>query len=165
MGNFIQFEYKDVKDFSKEFGKRIGKRNVDDMFKDIANNALENTLTAVERPKELGGTPVQDGDLKRAWRKDVKSARKTKGEFVASAENKVKNKLAARFGMEQEYASWVEEGNKKPAPYYEDENGKVHWISRPEGVHMLVNAEDDTLNKLPKIVDDEIKKFFGGLFD
>ena len=164
MGKLLKFEYQDVKDFKKEFRKRTGKRNVDNMFKEIANKALENTLKEAEENTPKRG----DGTLKAHWRKNVKSARKIKGEFVASATNKAYNKLAAEIMGKPErngyYASWVEVGNVNPAPYYEDENG-VHWISRPEGVHMLAKAENNTEGKLQSIVDDEIKKFFGGLFD
>ena len=162
MGNIFDVEYKDVKDFAKEFRKRGGKRKVDNMFRTIANKSLENTIEhIVKNPK----TPVQDGNYIRGWKEDVKLAKKSKGEFVASATNKAKNNVAKRFNMDQFYAEYIENGNENPAPYYEDESGKVHWHTRPERLKLLATAEIDTEQKLQSIVDDEVKKLLGGLFD
>ena len=162
MGKILKLEYKDVKDFKKEFRKRTGARNVDNMFKTIANKALENTI---EHIMKNPNTPIQDGNYIRGWKEDVKLARKSKGEFVASATNKAKNRVAKRFGMDEFYAEYIEYGNINPAPYYEDENGKVHWHTRPKGLELLANAEIDTERKIQGIVNDEINKLFGGLFD
>ena len=148
MAKILKFEYKEVKEFRKEFRKRTGQRNVDKSLKNICNDALENTLTVAEK-----NTPVQTGELKSSWRKDVKAARKSKGEFVASAINKAYNEDAKAARMDPYYAEYVEEGHKK-----------VPWRKKTHGVHMLANAELDTERKLQKIVDNEVKKFFGGLF-
>lgn len=148
MGKVIQIEYKDVKNFSKELRKRSGKRNVDNMFRKIGNVALENTIDEAEKR-----TPVWTGELKSSWRKNVKSARKQKGEFVATATNKAYNEEAKEVGMNPYYASFVEEGHKK-----------VPWRKRTHGVHMLAEAEEDTRRNMEKIVDKEIKELFGGLF-
>lgn len=149
MGKVLRFEYKELKDFKKEFSKRVGKRNVDGMFKTIANKALENTLSEAEKL-----TPVLTGELKTSWRKNVKSARKSKGDIVATAVNKAYNEEAKAAHMDPYYAEYVEEGHKK-----------VPWRKRTHGVHMLAKAEIDTERKLQGIVNDEIKKLFGGLFD
>ena len=149
MGKVLRFEYQEVKDFSKEFRKRTGTRNVDGVFKGIVNKALENTLSEAE-----GLTPVKTGELKSSWRKNVKSARKSKGEFVASAINKAYNEEAKAVRMDPYYAEYVEEGHKK-----------VPWRKRTHGVHMLANAEEDTRRKLPVMIENEIKALLGGLFD
>ena len=160
MGKVVKFEYGEVKEFRKNLRTQASARNVDTMFRKICDVAMENTISAVEtHPKH----PEQDGDLKRGWRNDIKKARKSKNVYSKTATNKASNKLAKEFGLTEFYALYVEEGNKNPAPYYEDERG-VHWITRPEGVHMLRDAENDTLNKLQGIVDEEVKKLFGGLF-
>lgn len=161
MGKIFDVEYKDVKDFHRDLGRIITSKQVDDIFINSCEKAMDNTLDVAEKLTPKKGT----GNLKRHWRKNVDKPVKTNKGFSQTATNEAHNYLAGTFGMEEEYASWVEVGNKKPAPYYEDESGKVHWISRPEGVHMLAQAEVDTDNKLEKIVDEEIKKLLGGLFD
>ena len=149
MGKILKIEYKELKDFKKEFSKRTSVRNVTNAFKTIANTALENTLSEAENL-----TPVKTGELKSSWRKNVKFARKTKGDVVATAVNKAYNEDAKAARMDPYYAEYVEEGHKK-----------VPWRKRTHGVHMLAKAEVDTERKIQGIVDDEIKKLFGGLFD
>ena len=160
MGKIFDVEYKDVSDFHKKLDKIIASKQVDDMFINSCEKAMDNTLDVAEELTPKKGT----GNLKGHWRKNVEKPEKTNKGFSQTATNAARNHLAGMFGMEEEYASWVEVGNERPAPYYEDENG-VHWITRPEGVPMLAEAENDTENKLPKIVDDEIRKLLGGLFD
>ena len=149
MGKVLKIEYKELKDFKKEFRKRTSVRNVTNTFKTIANKALENTLSNAE---DL--TPVKTGELKSSWRKNVRSARKSKGDIVATAVNKAYNEEAKAAHMDPYYAEYVEEGHKK-----------VPWRKRTHGVHMLAKAEVDTERKIQGIVNDEIKKLFGGLFD
>lgn len=149
MGKLIQFEYKDVKDFSKEFKKRVGVRNVNSAFKNVCNNALENTLDEAEKR-----TPVQTGELKSSWRKNIKVARRRGESFSATAVNKAFNEEAKVAGMDPYYAEYVEEGHKK-----------VPWRKRTHGVHMLAEAEEDTRRKLPEIIENEMKKLLGGLFE
>ena len=149
MGKVLKIEYKELKDFKKEFRKRTSVRNVTNTFKTIANKALENTLSNAE---DL--TPVKTGELKSSWRKNVRSARKSKGDIVATAVNKAYNEEAKAAHKDPYYAEYVEEGHKQ-----------VPWRKRTHGVHMLAKAEVDTERKIQGIVNDEIKKLFGGLFD
>ena len=149
MGKFIQFEYDDVKKFAKDLNKRAGVRNVDSTFRKICDVAMENTLDEAEKR-----TPVWTGELKSSWRKNVKSAKKQSGSFIATATNKAYNEEAKAVGMDPYYAEFVEEGHKK-----------VPWRKRTHGVHMLAEAEEDTRRKMEKIITDEMKKLLGGLFD
>ena len=149
MVKVFRFEYKQVDDFSKKFNKRAELRNVDGVFENVCNIALENTLTEAEKT-----TPVYTGELKTSWRKNVKLARKQSSEFVASATNKAFNEEAQAVGMDPYYAEFVEEGHKK-----------VPWRKRTHGVHMLANAEEDTRRKLDKMVEREIETLLGGLFN
>lgn len=149
MGKFVQFEYKEVKDFSKTLNNRVDGKKVEATFKNICDVALENTLSEAEKK-----TPVWSGELKTSWRKNVESAKKQGDLFTATATNKAFNEEAAAIGMEGHYASFVEEGHKK-----------VPWRKRTHGVHMLAEAEEDTRRKLQGIVENEMKKLLGGLFE
>lgn len=149
MVKLIQFEYKDVKDFSKTLNKRVGSQNVDQAFKNICDVVLENTLSEAEKR-----TPVWTGELKKSWRKNVKRTKKDGKTFSKIAINKAYNEEADAMGMDPYYAEFVEEGHKK-----------VPWRKRTHGVHMLAEAEEDTRRKMEKMVENEMKKLLGGLFE
>lgn len=146
MGKIFDVEYDDVKKFNKEFGKRIN--NIDDMFERIVERAMENTLREAEEE-----TPVKTGELKSSWRKEVEKVKRDANKFSQKATNSAFNEEAVAVNMEGYYASFVEEGHK-PVP----------WRKNTHGIHMLAEAEVDTERKLPKIVDEEIRKLLGGLF-
>lgn len=154
MAKILKFEYKEVKEFRKEFRKRTGQRNVDKSLKNICNDALENT-TSIAKELVTKRTKRYSGELEDGWgdKAVIQKARKTKGEFVASATNKAFNPRAKVAGKDPYYASFVEEGH---AP--------VPWRASTHAIHALSDAELDTERKLQKIVDNEVKKFFGGLF-
>lgn len=149
MAKFIEFECKELKDFSKDLNKRVGVRNVNNMFKNTCDVALENTISEAEKR-----TPVLTGELKSSWRKNVKVARRRGESFSATAVNKAYNEEAKAAHMDPYYAEYVEEGHKK-----------VPWRKRTHGVHMLAEAEEDTRRKLQGIVENEMKKLLGGLFE
>lgn len=149
MAKFIEFECKELKDFSKDLNKRVGVRNVNNMFKNTCDVALENTISEAEKR-----TPVYTGELKSSWRKNVKVARRRGESFSATAVNKAYNEEAKAAGMDPYYAEYVEEGHKK-----------VPWRKRTHGVHMLAEAEEDTRRKLQGIIENEMKKLLGGLFE
>ena len=160
MSKFIEFECNDVIKFHKDLNKRVN--HVDEMFVQIAEKAMENTIKHIEtNPK----TPVQDGDYVRGWRNDIEPVKRNGRKYSKTTTNNASNEVAKRFNMDEFYAEYIEEGNRNPAPYYEDSEGKVHWHVRPEGLKLLATAELDTDRKLSRIVDDEIKKLLGGLFD
>lgn len=146
MGEVVKFEYNDVTKFHKELGKRIN--DVDDTFERIVKRAMENTLREAEKE-----TPVKTGELKSSWRRDVEKPKRDGKHFSQTATNNAFNEEAAAVNMEGYYASFVEEGHK-PVP----------WRKNTHGIHMLAEAEIDTECKLPKIVDEEIRKLLGGLF-
>lgn len=149
MGNAVKFEYDDVKKFSKEFNKRNNSKRIDDLFVRIADTAMENTISVAEK-RSL----ERSGELKKAWRRDIEKTEKINGSYSKTATNKARNPRAKQ--MTQYYAKFIELGHKK-----------VPWRNDTRAVPMLsgqAGAEEDTLDKLPKIVDDEIKNFFGGLF-
>ena len=147
MGKIVEFEYKDVKKLSKGLDRKS--KNIDGVFVDVCERAMENTLKEAEKR-----TPVKTGELKSSWRKDVEKPKRVGKNFSQTATNNAFNEEAAAIDMEGHYASFVEEGHK-PVP----------WRQRTYGVHMLANAEVDTENKLQGIIEDEMKNFFGGLFD
>lgn len=151
MGKVIKFEYQDVKNFSKEFRKQTGKRNVDAMFRKICDVAMENTISVAEE-RSL----VKTGELKSSWREDVKKTKKSGNLYSKMAINKAYNPRAKKAGMTPYYASFIEEGHEK-----------VPWRKDTHAVPMLTGqsgAEENTRRKLQEIVDKEINKLFGGLF-
>ena len=150
MGNILTLKYDEVVKFSKALDKRI--KNVDKAFENVVERGMENTLKEAEKD-----TPVRTGELKSSWRKDVEVTRQKGRLYIKEAENRAYNEEAAEyFGNDDMgyYAKYVEKGH---AP--------VPWRKSTHGVHMLANAEIDTERELQGIVDDEIKKLFGGLFD
>lgn len=149
MSKVLEFEYKDVSGFHKKLAGIVKSKRVDDVFINSCKVAMENTLREAEKR-----TPVKTGELKTSWRKDVEKPERNGDSFSQTATNKAFNEEAAAIGMEGHYASFVEEGHK-PVP----------WRQRTYGVHMLADAEVDTEHKLQGIVENEIKKVFGGLFD
>ena len=147
MGKLLEIKYDDVERFSCALKGRSKK--IDDVFINICDVAMENTLTEAEKR-----TPVRTGRLKKAWRNNVEGVGESGDKFSEKATNDAFNWQAALLFMDPHYAEFVEKGHKK-----------VPWRKSTRGVHMLANAEEDTQNKMEKFVDDEIKKFFGGLFD
>ena len=150
MAKAIKLEHKDVTKFAKEFDKRAKSGNVDKLFVKIADIAMENTISVAEE-RSL----YRSGELKKAWRRNIEDTEKVNGSYSKTATNKARNPRATQ--MSQYYAKYIELGHKK-----------VPWRNDTRAVPMLsgqAGAEENTLSKLPKIVDDEIKKFFGGLLD
>ena len=148
MSKVIEFEYKDVSNFSKKLNNIIKSNKVDDIFIESCEVAMENTLSEAEDK-----TPIVTGQLYTSWRKDVERPYRNGNSFSQTATNKAFNEEAADLGMEGHYASFVEEGHKP-----------VKWRKNTHVIHMLAQAEHDTDNLLEKIVDDEINKVLGGLF-
>lgn len=152
MAKVIKLEHKDVTKFSKEFNKRVKPKSIDNLFISIADTAMENTIVEAEK-RSL----VYSGELKKAWRRDIEKTEKVNNAYSKTATNKAHNPRAEQAGYTPYYAKFIELGHKK-----------VGWRKDTHAVPMLsgqAGAEEDTLSKLPKIVDDEIKKFFGGLFE
>lgn len=152
MVKVIKLEHNDVTKFSKEFDKRAKSGNVDKLFVRIADTAMENTIVEAEK-RSL----VYSGELKKAWRRNIEDTEKVNGSYSKTATNKAHNPRAEQAGYTPYYAKFIELGHKK-----------VGWRKDTHAVPMLsgqAGAEENTLSKLPKIVDDEIKKFFGGLLD
>ena len=149
MGKVFDVEYRDVKDFRRKLKTIVERKKTDKIFINSCEKAMENTLREAQEE-----TPVLTGELKSRWRKDVEKPEKTKRGFSQSATNKAYNPEAADAGKDPYYASFVEKGHK-PVP----------WRKYTHGVYMLAHAENDTKDKLEGIVDAEIKKLLGGLFD
>lgn len=147
MTKVCELRYKDVENFSKGLNRKT-KKSTDALFKNICSTAMSNTLEEAEKL-----TPVWSGELKKSWRDDVEAPHKRGKTWVTTAVNEAFNERAAEVGMEGHYASYIEEGHKK-----------VPWRKNTHGIHMLAKAEVDTERKLQQIADDEVRKFFGGLF-
>lgn len=148
MGKSVKFEYDDVKNFSKEFRKKTSKRSVDAMCRNICDIAMENTISEAENK-----TIVYSGELKDAWRRNIGKTKKTNGVYSKTAINKAYNQNAKNAGYTPYYALFIELGHKK-----------VGWRKDTHGIHMLRDAEENTLNKLQEIVDGEINELLGGIF-
>lgn len=149
MGKIFDVEYKDVEVFHRDLKKIIDSNRVDDIFINSCEKAMDNTIYEAE-----SRTPVKTGELISSWRKDIEKPKRDGKGFSQTAINKAFNEEAAAMNMEGHYASFVEEGHKK-----------VPWRKNTYGVHMLAQAEQETDNVLEQIVDKEIKKLLGGLFD
>lgn len=96
-------------------------------------------------------TPVKTGHLQRGWKvqkavKDVKS-------FVAVVYNPV------------EYAAYVEFGHKQTPGRYVPVLGKRLKKSWVTGKFMLTKAALEVENKIPKLIYNELIKYYGGMFD
>ena len=149
MSKVLTFEYNDVTRFAKELDKKIKSKGIDEIFINSCKVAMENTISEAEAK-----TPVYTGELYTSWRKDIERPERQGNSFSQTATNKAFNEEADAMGMEGHYASFIEEGHKK-----------VPWRKRTDGIFMLAQAEHDTWNLLEEIVDDEVNKVLGGLFN
>lgn len=149
MGNFVEVKYNDIKNLSNNLNSVIKSNVVDDIFKRVSLEAMFNTIEEAEKR-----TPVWSGELKKSWRDNVDAPDKQGNKWVTKAVNEAYNERAAAVGKDPYYAEFVEKGHKK-----------VPWRKNTYGVHMLAEAEEDTLRKLPDIIENEMKKLLGGLFD
>ena len=153
MGKVLELRYKDVENFAKGLNRKT-KRGTDRLFINVVDTAMENTTT---NAKELvtRRTERYSGELEDGWGdKAVVERTKRKGKtYVKSVTNAAYNPRAEKEGQNPYYASFVEEGHKE-----------VPWRNKTHAIHALSDAEEDTVRKLQQIADDEVKKFFGGLF-
>lgn len=150
MGKVLELRYKDVENFAKGLNRKT-KRGTDRLFINVVDTAMENTIKIAEE-RSLKWS----GELKESWRKNIEPTQKVGKKYSKKATNEAFNERAEEAGMEGHYASFIEEGHKK-----------VPWRKNTFAVPMLsgVNgAEVDTERKLQQIADNEVKKFFGGLF-
>lgn len=153
MTKICELQYKDVKDFAKGLNRKT-KRGTDRLFINIVDTAMENTTTNAKQ-FVAQRTDRYSGELEDGWgKKAVVEPTERKGKsYVKSVTNAAFNPRAEEAGKDGYYAEFVEEGHKK-----------VPWRAGTHAIHALSDAEEDTEHKLQQIVDDEVKKFFGGLF-
>ena len=96
-------------------------------------------------------TPVKTGHLRRGWK--VQKAVKEVNSFVAVVYNPVEYAIYVEFGHRQTPGKYVPVLRKR---------FKKSWVT---GKFMLTKAALEAEKEIPKIIYNELIKYYGGMFD
>lgn len=127
-----------LKDFEKRF-------NVE-KWSDCCGKLTERLARGLgERSAEA--TPVVTGTLRSGW--EIIPVQKAGKRYESGAKN------------ETDYASYVEYGHWQEAGRFVPAIGRRLTAERVRGRYMMTRAAQDFLGEIPKIVEEEMRDFFG----
>ena len=151
MGRMGRFDCKGLKDFQQQLGKL---QNPDDFAESCAKELAARLLRLVVKRTPVGqylaSSGKKGGTLRRGWT----------GEKRASAQGYADSLTVNHFGDTYvieivnpvEYASYVEYGHRTA-----DHSG---WV---KGQFMMTISEQELQRIAPKVLENKIKKYLGGL--